>query len=99
TVLFRNLPPVANDDFGQMGEYDEDISISVLSNDTDEDGSLDQSSLQVVVPPQSGEATVTGQQITYRPEETFQGTDTFTYTICDNYDPPACSTAVVTVVV
>ncbi|MFY7708995.1 Ig-like domain-containing protein, partial [Tenacibaculum sp. MEBiC07804] len=37
--------------------------------------------------------------VTYVPNPDFNGTDTFTYTICDNESPANCSTATVTVTV
>lgn len=57
----------------------------ITENDFDHDGSLDLESIVIVTPPQFGQLTVnTGGQVTYVPNNDFEGMDSFTYTINDN---------------
>ncbi|WP_081591830.1 Ig-like domain-containing protein [Aeromicrobium massiliense] len=47
--------------------------------------------------PSNGRAVVLPSGVfTYVPDEGFTGTDTFTYEVCDNFDPAACDTATIT---
>lgn len=46
-----------------------------------------------------GTASLSGANVTYVPPENFTGTDTFTYTVCDDASPPGCATGTVTVAV
>jgi len=102
TVEAVNDAPVAQDDEASTQE-DTPVVIDVDSNDSDIDGDLDLSSLAIVAgsEPQHGNVTIdpdTGE-ITYTPEPNWNGTDTFTYQICDNGDPVLCDEANVTVTV
>jgi len=102
TVAPVNDPPIANDDNVSTPE-DSPVVINVLSNDTDLDGSLVPSSVAIGTPPANGTVSVdpvTGQ-ITYTPNANWNGTDSFTYQVCDNGTPlPAlCDVATVTVTV
>ncbi|MFC2078130.1 Ig-like domain-containing protein, partial [Candidatus Bipolaricaulota bacterium] len=97
-VLPIDDPPVANDDTTQVSE-DGSVVINVPGNDSDPDGNLDLTSVDIVSGPTNGTITIdpiTGE-ITYEPDENFEGTDTFTYEICDT--DGACDTAEVTVTV
>lgn len=61
------------------------VSVNVLSNDADPDGSLDPSSTRIVQAPAHGTAAVgTNGTITYTPTAGYSGSDTFTYTVADN---------------
>ncbi len=85
TVLAGNQPPTANDDTASTDE-DVAVAIDVLANDTDSDGVLVPSSVQVVGGPSNGTTSVdpvTGI-VTYTPLLGFVGTDTFTYTVEDD---------------
>jgi len=95
-VLSAPDPPVAVDDAVGVAE-DGSVDINVPANDSDPDGDLDLTSVQVLTLPAHGAVTVdpvTGE-ITYEPDENYTGTDTFTYEICDVAG--ACDTATVTV--
>jgi hypothetical protein len=83
--------PTANDDFIDT-DAGNPVTIDVLANDTDPDGSnrLDPSTVSVVVPPAHGTAaadTTPGDanfgKIVYTPAPGFSGTDTFSYTVKD----------------
>ena len=96
-----NDAPVALDDAATTGE-DEPVTVDVLTNDSDPDGSLDTASVAVVTPPANGTASVNPDgTIDYLPGPDFVGTDVFTYTVCDDGVPaPAlCDTATVTITV
>jgi len=89
-------PPVANDDTASVAE-DGSVTINVPGNDSDPDGDLDLTSVTVISQPANGAVTVnpiTGA-ITYEPDANFDGTDTFSYEICDSEG--VCDTATVTV--
>ena len=84
TVNSVNDAPVAGSDTAVLLE-DEPHIINVVGNDSDVDGTLDNSSLAVATAPTSGNATVNGDgTITYTPNANFNGSDSFTYTIDDN---------------
>ncbi len=77
--------PVATDDTASTVK-DLSKAISVLSNDTDADGTLDLASITIVDAPQHGTVTIntTTGVITYKPTSGYVGTDTFTYTVKDD---------------
>ncbi|WP_143751907.1 Ig-like domain-containing protein, partial [Maribacter sp. 4U21] len=71
---------------------------NVLGNDTDVDGTIDPSSLSIVGAPANGTVTINPDgTLNYVPNPNFNGTDTFTYEVCD--DAGDCQTATVTVTV
>lgn len=84
-TVIANAPPTASDD---SEETDEDVSvdINVLANDTDSDGSIDPTTVQVTTEAGSGQTSVDAQTgvITYTPDENFFGTDEFAYTVKDD---------------
>ncbi len=88
-----NTAPVAQDDVAVCDE-DSTVDISVLGNDTDEDGNTltVQSTTQGI----NGTVTTDGTVVTYTPNSNFNGVDTFTYTTTDGI---ATDTATVTVTV
>jgi gliding motility-associated-like protein len=97
-----NDPPVANADVETTPE-DTPVTINVLGNDTDVDGTIVPNSVALVTQPVNGTVFInplTGQ-ITYTPNPNFNGTDIFIYLACDNGTPlpSLCDTAVVTVTV
>jgi hypothetical protein len=76
-LVFPPLP-IAVDDEATTAE-DSGVTINVLANDTDPDGST-----LVVVSvsdPPNGSVTLSGSAINYSPDPDFFGTDSFTYTI------------------
>ena len=102
TVIPMNDAPTVSQD---LASTDEDISvvIDVTLNDTDIDGSVDPTTVNVVEGPINGSVVIdplTGV-ITYTPNTGFIGTDTLVYIACDNGTPlPAmCDTAMVIITV
>ena len=94
TVTPVNDPPVANDDHVTTPE-DTPVVIDVAANDTDVDGNLDPTTVTVIGGPSHGTVTVdplTGV-VTYTPDLNYNGTDVFTYRICDTGMPVYCDTA------
>ncbi|NOR88434.1 MAG: hypothetical protein GQ527_12570, partial [Bacteroidales bacterium] len=92
-----NNPPSLTNDVAST-TLDLPVIIDVLDNDSDTDGSLDLSSLSITADPTFGIATINGDgTITYQPNPSYEGTDQFTYRICDDGFPlPAeCATATV----
>ena len=93
----ENLKPVAVADSDTTIE-DTDLSINLLSNDTVISGSritsFDANSANGGTVVENRDGT-----FTYSPADNFVGTDTFTYTLCDNDPTPDCSTATVTITV
>ena len=78
--------PTANDDAVTTTQGNA-IAIDVLSNDTDTDGELDPSTLEIVVAPTSGTVTINANgTVTYTPEEDFTGFDEFIYVVRDRDD-------------
>jgi uncharacterized repeat protein (TIGR01451 family) len=79
-------PPVAADDSGTTDEGTP-VDVDVLANDDDPDGwvDLDPASVAVTGGPNHGNTSVdpiTGI-VTYTPDPNYNGTDTFTYEVCD----------------
>ncbi len=98
TVLVTdNTAPDLVDDSAATPE-DTPVSVDVLVNDSDPDG--DPLITDSVTQPANGSVVIeTDGTVTYTPDPDFNGTDTFTYTACDDGVPPNCSTATVTVTV
>ncbi len=80
-----NTSPVAANDATTVPE-DGTVEVSVVSNDTDPNGSIDPSSVVIVTEPSHGSALVNSgaNTVTYSPEANFNGQDVFTYTVRDN---------------
>jgi PKD repeat protein len=92
-----NIPPVANPDFGEMSKVsvatdvclaDQTIglTLNVTANDTDEDGTIDTSSVVITQQPNKGGAAVFigNGNVYYCPKKNFKGTDVLSYTVNDN---------------
>lgn len=79
--------PVATDDYDTT-KYRTEVKIQVLNNDTDEENSIDPSSLKVTLSPLSGTAYVDFDDYTihYLPDDNFSGTDNFEYQICNTFN-------------
>ncbi|MFM6408309.1 MAG: PKD domain-containing protein, partial [Microcystis sp.] len=61
------------------------VTFSVLSNDTDIDGTIDATTLAIATNPTHGQLQLNPDAtFTYTPNSNFSGTDTFTYTVKDN---------------
>lgn len=93
-----NTRPEATDDAGQTTQG-QPVTTDVLTNDSDPDGSLQASTVQVDNDPSNGSTTVNGDgTITYTPNSGFAGTDGYTYTVKDN-DGALSNEAAVTITV
>lgn len=75
------------------------ITLSVLTNDTDTDGTIDTSSVMIASAPAHGTATAAADgTITYTPTAGYSGSDTFSYTVADTTGKrSAAATVTVTV--
>ncbi|QTN39610.1 tandem-95 repeat protein [Cryomorphaceae bacterium] len=98
-VLPINDPPIAINDTASV-DQDMTVIVDVLNNDNDSiDGlPLDTSSVMILNGPFNGLATVNPDgTITYDPNNSFTGTDSLIYVVCDNGFPlpSICDTAVV----
>jgi hypothetical protein len=77
------LPPVANDDEGNLEDKDS-VTVPVVSNDTDADDPIVPSSVVVVAPPAHGTAVANGDgTITFTKDDSFKREDTLSYTVND----------------
>ncbi|MBS2097973.1 Ig-like domain-containing protein [Carboxylicivirga linearis] len=84
TIASVNDAPVAVDD-NDFGLLSSTIRTNVVENDNDVDSDLNLNSLEVTIQPQNGTTEVeTGTgYIIYTPDANFEGTDLYTYQICD----------------
>ena len=110
TVNPVNDPPVAVNDVATTPE-DTPVTINILSNDSDPDGSLVPTSVDLdpVTPGIQTTFTVAGQGtytvnpsgvVTFTPVLNYNGTGTpVTYSVCDNGAPAQCAQATITVTV
>jgi hypothetical protein len=98
TVEAGNAAPTASDDSASV-TAGQSVSVDVLANDADSDGSLDASSVQVTSGPSSGSTAVDSStgEITYTHDGSDGTSDGFTYSVAD--DDGATDTATVTVTV
>ena len=90
-----NYVPVAQDDFGQTGQS-VPLSLSVLSNDYDPEGTL----ISLTAVSQGALGTVTSETygyITYTPNPGASGTDTFTYVVADEQGGEAIGRVTITI--
>jgi hypothetical protein len=85
TVNAVNDAPVAVNDSAGTNE-DTSVIINVTSNDTDVDGSINVTTVNVTAQPGHGTAGVnpTTGEVTYTPALNYNGSDSFTYTVKDN---------------
>ena len=78
-----NHPPVAVDDTFSSSATSTAFTLDVLANDSDEDG--DFFNITGTTNGSFGTVSTDGDLITYTPGNRFQGNDTFTYTITDEF--------------
>lgn len=93
-----NLPPLALADAVTVPE-DQVLTHDLLANDSDPDGEIDRSSVEIVTGPSRGTANVSNGVLTYRPNVDYNGTDTLTYRVRDQlglFSDPAVVTITVT---
>ncbi len=84
TVNAVNDAPLANNDSVTTAE-DTAVTFSLLSNDSDVDGSLDSTSVLITADPAHGSVIANGDgTVTYTPETGYHGSDSFTYTVADD---------------
>jgi hypothetical protein len=90
----QHAPVAHNDATGTL--LTANVTIDVLANDTDADGNLDPTTLQVVTLPPSGykSITVANGKINVKVNTLYTGTLVFTYRVCDTTN--LCSQATVT---
>ncbi len=102
TVTVNVLPIVDAIDDSVATAEDTPVDIDILANDND----IPMAGTLTTTNPTDGSVTINNNgtpndpsddNVTYTPNTSFIGTDTFTYTICDSLGN--CSTAIVTVVV
>jgi LPXTG-motif cell wall-anchored protein len=92
---YINLAPLATGNTAVTSEG-QAVTIAVLPNDTDPEGRP--LTIASVSHPLNGSVVINGDgTLTYTPRAGFDGTDTFTYTVCDPAGACAVATVVVTV--
>nr|WP_322714928.1 Calx-beta domain-containing protein [Nostoc sp. ChiSLP03a]MDZ8216167.1 Calx-beta domain-containing protein [Nostoc sp. ChiSLP03a] len=92
------VAPVANNDRATTNQT-QPVTINLLSNDTDTDSSINPTTLTIKTNPSNGAIALNlDGTVTYTPNPSFVGTDTFTYTITDT-DGLTSNTATVNVTV
>jgi len=80
-----NTPPIAANDGPETTDENTAITIDVLANDYDLDGTIDPATVIVTSDPANGATIVNGNgTVTYTPADDFSGTNTFGYTVNDN---------------
>ncbi|WP_242117383.1 Ig-like domain-containing protein [Aestuariivivens sediminicola] len=97
TVNDEGNPTAVNDNY----EVEENATIilsAFLDNDTTVDGAA-LTSIDLTGTTGTAVLDIDEETITYTAQNGFAGTDTFTYTICDNDATPTCSTATITMTV
>ncbi len=95
-TIIINAPPVAGNDAAATTE-DVPVTVTVLANDTDADGTI--ASGELVAAPANGTLVLNANNtVTYTPRPNFFGTDAFTYIIRDNLGTVS-NTATVTITV
>lgn len=101
TITVNNVLPIAVNDTGSLLECNvsygcPSVLINVLANDSDPGG--DSISIASVNIPQNGTATITTAGVEYVPNQNFQGSDVFSYTVADDEGGSAVGTISVTVI-
>ncbi|MBK9732545.1 MAG: tandem-95 repeat protein [Chitinophagaceae bacterium] len=87
-ITVNNQPPVAVNDVATTNEC-KGVTILITANDTDpENGVLTAS---IVSNPTNGTVVLIGNDALYTPNSGYLGADAFTYKVCDDGTPVACS--------
>ncbi|WP_288940491.1 Hint domain-containing protein [uncultured Roseovarius sp.] len=95
TINAVNDEPLAQDDTATT-DFESDVTIPVLGNDTDVDG--DTLSVTDVTDPANGSAVINADgTITYTPDAGFSGEDSFSYTVSDGNGGTDTATVTVSV--
>ncbi|MDK1286728.1 Ig-like domain-containing protein [Pseudoalteromonas umbrosa] len=84
-VTGENTAPMAVNDTASTSQ-DIPVDIDVLSNDSDSDGSLVFSSIEITTNPENGQVSLNSSDgiLVYTPSSGFSGTDSFQYRVQDN---------------
>jgi RNA polymerase sigma factor (sigma-70 family) len=97
TVSYGNVAPSAAPDTATTPDTgDRSVVVDVLANDTDPDG--DPVNVQDLTQPAHGHVLAEGDSLRYTPDDTFDGTDSFSYVAADSYGGTATATVTVTAV-
>ncbi|GAA4421293.1 hypothetical protein GCM10023187_57080 [Nibrella viscosa] len=99
TFNVGSAPPVANPDSYMLG-FNQTLALNVLANDLSRTGapaSLTSVTVPTIVTQPTGGTVVVNANgtITYDPNDTFTGNDSFIYRICDVVNTSLCDTAIV----
>ncbi len=95
-----NQKPVANDDEDSVLSGETLNGINLLDNDSDPDGDNLEINTSPIDIPLRGMLTIhTDGTFTYLADVGYNGTDIFTYEVCDDGSPVMCDTASVTITV
>ena len=90
----------ANNDIAFVTENDILYGTTVLVNDGDSDGSTLTVNTTPISDVTNGILVLNGDgTYIYTPDSDFNGTDTYTYKVCNNEEPEECETAIVTIFV
>lgn len=102
TITFdpnATIPPSIQNDSATTTQG-QAVTINVLANDTDPDGTINSSSVTIVAQPSHGSVQVNSNgTIRYTPTASYTGSDEFTYRVCNTDSPPQCGTATVSITV
>ena len=100
SVLSVNQPPVANNDTAALASGSGPVTISVLANDTDFDGTINAATVAIVTQSLNGIAVANlNGTITFTPANGFVGSTTFTYSVQDNQGATSTPAAVTVTVI
>lgn len=83
TVTSVNDAPVAVNDAATTTSG-QAVTINVLANDSDVDGTLNAGTLAIANGPSNGAVSINGGNVVYTAGQFFAGSDSFTYTVKDN---------------
>ncbi|MGZ2370021.1 Ig-like domain-containing protein, partial [Ancylomarina sp. YFZ004] len=98
TIIAVNDGPLAMDDEAHVNEDEILDGASVLDNDSDVDSDSFEINTSPIEDVEHGILTInTNGTYTYIPDADYNGTDKFTYEICDNENLAACGQATVTI--
>jgi hypothetical protein len=94
-IVGNNQITAVNDNVST--NMDVEIIIDVTANDVDFENDIDFTTLSIVAGPTNGSTVIntTTGEITYSPNGSFFGFDSFTYSICDGGTPSTCDQAIV----
>lgn len=94
-----NLPPVAGADIATVDEDTWLYGTSLIANDSDPEGGVLSITPETKLTAHGQVAIYPNGTYTYTPALNYNGTDSFTYQVCDDNSTPACSTGTVTITI